>query len=109
MYSLKKPYDDGTTQISMTQIELLERLASIIPRPRVHLTRFSGVFAPNYKYRSLIVPKPKAPWRRGCGLRKSLIFFNTQWAALPNPTKLYKSLCLWSFQGRVLRLPELRH
>lgn len=33
----------------MTKLELLERLAAIIPRPKVHLTRFSGVFAPHYK------------------------------------------------------------
>jgi hypothetical protein len=31
----------------------------IIPRPRLHLTRFHGVLAPNYKYRQLIVPPKK--------------------------------------------------
>ncbi len=59
VYRLKKPYDDGTTHIVMSPLELLEKLAAIIPRPRVHLTRYSGVFAPHYKYRSLIVPKRK--------------------------------------------------
>ena len=34
------------------------RLTSLIPRPRVHLIRFHGVFAPHFKYRSLIVPQP---------------------------------------------------
>lgn len=60
VYVLKKPYSDGTTHIVMTQIELLERLAAIVPRPRVHLTRFAGVFAPHYKHRAMVVPKPKA-------------------------------------------------
>ncbi|MBK8204799.1 MAG: transposase [Bdellovibrionales bacterium] len=60
VYELKKPYSDGTTHIVMTQLELLERLAAIVPRPRVHLTRFAGVFAPHYKYRAMVVPKPKA-------------------------------------------------
>jgi hypothetical protein len=59
IYKLKKPYDDGTTHIVLTPLELLERLAAIVPRPRVHLTRFSGVFGPHYKWRALIVPKPK--------------------------------------------------
>ncbi len=58
VYTLKRPYDDGTTAISMTPLELLERLAAIVPRPKVHLTRFAGVFAPHYKYRSLVVLKP---------------------------------------------------
>ncbi len=60
-YTLKKPYSDGTTHIVMTQLELLERLAALVPRPRVHLTRFAGVFAPHFKHRALVVPKPKAP------------------------------------------------
>jgi hypothetical protein len=60
VYTLKRPYDDGTTHIVMTPLELMERLAAIIPRPRVHLTRFAGVFGPHYKYRSMVVPKPKA-------------------------------------------------
>ena len=38
----------------------MERLAALVPRPRVHLTRFHGVLAPHYKHRALIVPKPKA-------------------------------------------------
>ena len=37
----------------------MERLAALVPRPRVHLTRFHGVLAPHYKYRSEIVPKAK--------------------------------------------------
>jgi len=61
VYKLKRPYNDGTTHIVMTPLQLLERLAAIVPRPRVHLTRFSGAFASHYKYRSLIVPKPKQP------------------------------------------------
>lgn len=60
VYTLKKPYDDGTTHIVMTPLELMERLAAIVPRPKVHLARFAGVFAPHYKHRALVVPKPKA-------------------------------------------------
>lgn len=59
IYTLKKAYDDGTTKIVMTQLELMERLAAIVPRPKIHLIRFAGVFAPHYKHRSEIVPKPK--------------------------------------------------
>ena len=61
IYSLKKPYDDGTTHIVMTQLELLEKIAAIIPRPRVHLTRFHGVLAPHYKHRKMIVPAKPSP------------------------------------------------
>ena len=61
VYSLKKPYSDGTTHIVMTPLELIEKIAAIIPRPRVHLTRFHGILAPNDKHRKFIVPKIPAP------------------------------------------------
>ncbi len=31
---------------------------ALVPRPRVHLTRYHGVLGPHYKYRKQIVPKP---------------------------------------------------
>lgn len=59
VYELKKPYSDGTSYIVMSQLELLEKITAIIPRPNVHLTRYHGVLAPNSKYRSQIVPEIK--------------------------------------------------
>ena len=54
--TLKTPYRDGTTQIVMEPLEFLQRLAALVPRPRLHLIRFHGVLAPNAKLRSAIVP-----------------------------------------------------
>jgi hypothetical protein len=34
----------------------IARLAALVPRPRVNLTRFHGVFAPNSKHRALVTP-----------------------------------------------------
>ena len=31
-------------------------LAALVPKPRVNLTRFHGVFAPNSKHRALVTP-----------------------------------------------------
>ena len=59
VYKLKKSYDNGTTHIVLDPVDFLSRLASLVPRPRVNLTRFYGVFAPNFKYRKLVVPKIK--------------------------------------------------
>ena len=56
VYRFKKPWDDGTTAIKLTPLEFMEKLAALVPRPRVHLTRFHGVLGPHYKYRKLIVP-----------------------------------------------------
>ena len=38
-------------------LDFVARLASLVPRPRLNLTRFHGVFAPNFKLRPKIVPR----------------------------------------------------
>ena len=53
---LKSPYRDGTTHIVMSPLEFMQRLATLVPRPRLNLIRFHGVLAPNAKLRSEIVP-----------------------------------------------------
>ena len=57
VYKLKTAYRNGTTHIVLDPLDFLSRLASLIPRPRLHLTRFHGVFAPHFKYRSLVTPQ----------------------------------------------------
>jgi len=34
----------------------ISRLVALVPKPRANLTRFHGVFAPNSKYRSKVIP-----------------------------------------------------
>ena len=46
----------GTTHIRMSPLELMRPLAALVPRPRLHLTRFHGVLAPNARLRAAIVP-----------------------------------------------------
>jgi Putative transposase len=58
---LKSAYKDGTTHIVLAPLEFMERLAALVPRPRLHLIRFHGVLAPNAKLRSKIVPAPAEP------------------------------------------------
>ncbi len=53
---LKTPWKDGATHIVMEPLEFMQRLAALVQRPRLHLTRFHGVLAPNAKLRSKVVP-----------------------------------------------------
>ena len=46
----------ATTAGNIAGFSLHARLAALVPRPRVNLTRYHGVFAPNSKYRALITP-----------------------------------------------------
>jgi Putative transposase len=41
----------------MSPLEFMQRLAALVPRPRLHLIRFHGVLAPNAKWRSKVVPQ----------------------------------------------------
>ena len=39
-YTLKAPYRDGTTHIVLEPLDLMARLAALVPKPRMHLTRY---------------------------------------------------------------------
>ena len=58
----KRPWQDGSTAVVLTGIELVGRLAALIPPPRMHLVRYYGVFAPHSRLRKRVVPRqqPKA-------------------------------------------------
>lgn len=55
-YQLKTPYRDGTTHVIFEPLDFIARLAALVPKPRVNLTRFHGLFAPNSKYRARVTP-----------------------------------------------------
>ena len=42
-------------------MEFMQRLAAMVPRPRVHPIRFHGVLAPNAKLCKAVVPLPPQP------------------------------------------------
>jgi hypothetical protein len=59
VYAFTKPWSDGTTGIKLSPLELLEKLAAIVPLPRVHLVRYGGSLAPHSKLRDAIIPTPR--------------------------------------------------
>jgi hypothetical protein len=60
-YRLKTPYRVGTTHIVLEPLDFIARLAALVPLPRVHLTRFHGVFAANAALRAAITPGGRGP------------------------------------------------
>ncbi len=59
---LKTPWRDGTTHLVMSPLEFMQRLAALVPQPRLHLSRHHSLLAPNAKLRALVVPQePHAP------------------------------------------------
>jgi hypothetical protein len=55
-YTLKTPYRDGTTHIIFEPLDFIARLAALVPKPRVHLTRYHGVLAPHSALRAAVTP-----------------------------------------------------
>ena len=56
MAALSQPDDDGTTHVVLSPLEFTGRLVALVPKPRVNLTRFHGVFSPNSKLSKKVVP-----------------------------------------------------
>ena len=60
LVELKSEWSDGTTHLSLSPLELLGRLASLVARPRTNLVIYHGVFAPNAKLRAEVVSHGRA-------------------------------------------------
>jgi len=68
-YELKTPYRNGTTHVIFEPLDFIARLAALVPKPRVNLTRFHGVFAPNSQYRSTVTSAPlRSEGERGAAM-----------------------------------------
>ena len=56
LYKFKRPWSDGRTHVVLSPLEFLEKLSALVPLPYLHLSRYSGVLAPNSLYRSRVIP-----------------------------------------------------
>ncbi len=54
----KKALADGSSRVHLSEIELMRRLAALVPPPGFHLVGYHGVFASHSKHRPRIVPQP---------------------------------------------------
>ena len=57
LYRLKRRWRDGTTHVIYEPLELIERLAALVPPPRFNRIRYSGVLAPTAAFRPMVVPQ----------------------------------------------------
>jgi hypothetical protein len=60
-YRLKRPWPDGRTELRLEPLELMRRLALLIPPPRAHTVRYHGAFAPASSIRAAIRPRVLRP------------------------------------------------
>jgi len=66
LYSLKTPYRDGTTQVAFEPVDFIARLAALVPKPRVNLTRYHGILAPNHRWRGEVTPAKRGKALKTC-------------------------------------------
>jgi hypothetical protein len=104
---LRHRWSDGTTHLIFDPVELLERLAALVPWPRINLVLYYGVFAPRAAGRRVIVPEDKsADGERRAGTQAGV--GNTSWAGLMQRSFGFDVLACPRCAGR-LRLIALIH
>jgi hypothetical protein len=54
VYRLPRPQPDGAKQLRLTSLELIDRLATLTPPPRIHRHRYHGVLASNSLQRTQV-------------------------------------------------------
>ena len=55
LLTLKTAWADGTRHLLFAPLELLEKLAALIPRPRINLILYHGVLAPHARWDARVV------------------------------------------------------
>lgn len=61
LYRFPRPTPDGRTEILLSPLQLLERIARFVPPPRMHRHRYHGVLAPNARARSAVIAIGRPP------------------------------------------------
>jgi len=56
LYRLKHRWRDGTSHVIFEPLDLVAKLAALVPPPRANLVRYHGVLAPSAGWRGLLVP-----------------------------------------------------
>ncbi len=56
LYRLRHKWRNGATQIVFEPLDLIGKLAALVPPPRFNLVRYQGIFSPASRWRSSIVP-----------------------------------------------------
>jgi hypothetical protein len=76
--TLRRAYSDGTTEFVFSELELVEKLAALVPPARKNLISYHGVLAPNHGWRKVVVPHTPPAESRGT-LRKDPPKHRSRW------------------------------
>ena len=60
-YDIPKPRPDGPRALVLTPLELIDKVAALVPPPRVHRHRYYGVLAPNAPLRAAVTALAPLP------------------------------------------------
>jgi hypothetical protein len=80
VYTFTHPWSDGTTGIRLAPLELLEKLAALVPLPHVHLVRYGGCLAPHSHLRGSVISTPRQQGMAEQGVSTALAHWS--WARL---------------------------
>ena len=56
---LKTPWSNGTTSLLFSKLEIMEKLAALVPPPHANQVIYHGLFAPRCKWREKLLPMYK--------------------------------------------------
>ena len=112
VYKMRRAWADGTSHVVLDPLELIGKLAALVPQPRQHQIHYHGIFGPNAKWRAQVVAecpeggtcrKPLGRARGGRGRGRCRM----DWAELMKRTFKIDVLKCPECGGRMKRLGRL--
>ena len=105
VYTFTKLWSDGMTGVTLSPLELLEKLVAPVPLPRVHLVRYGGCLALHSSLRGAITP---TPCQQGVdGHEANMGTSRWSWARLLRndpPSRIFFPDCFWNPNPPCVRL-----
>ncbi len=103
---LRRRWTDGTTHLVFEPVEWRERLAALVPRPRINVVLYHGILAPRAAWRKGIVP-PASAVETGAGEPTPIACIAAGGPAEPQPrNRGWAELMQRSFGCDVLACPR---
>jgi hypothetical protein len=97
LYDIAKPRPDRPRALVLTPLELIDKIAALVPPPRIHRHRYYGVLAPNAPLRAAVTALARGPplWEAAAGAPPAGNAPHWELAAQPLPEIEFDQRLAW--------------
>lgn len=95
-YRLRHKWSNGATHVLFEPVDLMAKLAALVPPPRFNLVRYHGIFFPSAHWRTLVVPSEESNSVNCSGCKEARQAKNAEAKDVGKPNRCHPRNYSWS-------------